>query len=148
MSISSLSLGFSIFSTSYSFSILCNLKGNTKINCSSRFKGMHDVSPIGKYSGTKNKRFMWLIYTATLIASYFLEFEIHFFYFNDSMIETFASEDVFEFPTFELCTSVQLSLFLPVTETNETDTKSIRVYIYRKLNTQKSMGKAVLGQVM
>lgn len=64
------------------------------------------------------------------------------------MIETFASEDVFEFPTFELCTSVQLSLFLPVTETNETDTKSIRVYIYRKLHTQKSMGKAVLGQVM
>lgn len=111
-------------------------KENTKINCSSRFKGMHDVSPIGKYSGTKNKPFIWLIYTATLITSYFLELEIHFF-FNDLIIETFASEEVFEFPTFELCTSVQLFLFLLVTETNENGYK-INTSIYIENYTHRN----------
>lgn len=53
------------------------------------------------------------------------------------MIETFASEDVFEFPTFELCTSVQPSLFLLVTETNENGYK-INTSIYIENYTHRN----------
>lgn len=104
-------------------------KENTKINCSSRFKGMHDVSPIGKYSGTKNKPFIWPIYTAILITSYFLEFEIHFFFLTIPSLKHLLQNKSLNFLPLSYVHLFSLLCFCSWLKRMKTDTKSIRVYI-------------------
>lgn len=106
-------------------------KENTKINCSSRFKGKHDVSPIGKYSATKNKPFIWLIYryTATLITSYFLEFEIHFFFWTIPSLKHLLQNKSLNFLPLSYVHLFSLLSFCSWLKRMKTDTKSIPVYI-------------------